>query len=320
MQLGIPACLVLFLSPVWGHEPDRAAILAKVDRAEVEISVNGGDLRLVNLYLLQARCVLDQTSSDSVVNRMIATVYRPYRGFWNILYKNEATFRALTTHYVLEEDPPISEQVATILDADVNAIFKDAAAGMIQHTGYRPKGAWHLIWGTGQFDIGVPAPGVAILDWAKQQPTRRALEILFPHELSHLIHRELAIDDPDSGSALDWIIAEGFATYVSFSYWRGKYSEAACLQYQDSEWTWALAHEDEIKHAARKLLFSRSNKDAVKFKSGSERLLEGGPTRMGYFIGFRIVQAYVAKKGADAWKRIYRLPVKQVMEESDYFD
>ena len=299
--------------------PAAQQLLEHIDRTAVTLSFNQGDLQLFNLYLLQAKSLLTGGDEREVRQLMLEQVYEPYKDFWHILYKNKSTFKALTQHYVLVEEPPITHQLPAILDVDVSAIFAQVAEGMIAHTGHRPKGRWYLIWATGQFDIGVPEPGVAILDWGMQKPTREALEVLFPHEFSHLIHRELAVPDPHAGTVLDWSLKEGFAVYVAYRYWQGKYGAAACLQYTEEQWQWALDNEQAIKNKARPLLFSKKAKDVKPFKSGAGIFIAGGPSRIGYFLGFRMLQAYVDRHGPDSWRQAYQLPVQKILDESAYF-
>ena len=42
------------------------------------------------------------------------------------------------------------------------------------------------------------------------------------------------------------------------------------------------------------------------------------PDWLAYFIGYRIVQAYVDKYGQDSWKQLYDLPVKEIFARCDY--
>jgi len=70
--------------------------------------------------------------------------------------------------------------------------------------------------------------------------------------------------------------------------------------------------------AARPYLGSRIRADLNRFASRSERLIDSGPPAVAYFLGFRIVQAYVTKHGAASWTDLIDLPVRQVLSRSGY--
>ena len=90
------------------------------------------------------------------------------------------------------------------------------------------------------------------------------------------------------------------------------------LVYSEDEWLWCIANEEKIYTKAKTYLYSNKRSDVNAFASRSSKLLTDGPSALGYFIGFRICQAYVEKYGEQAWKDIYHLPVRKVLELSGY--
>jgi uncharacterized protein YjaZ len=90
--------------------------------------------------------------------------------------------------------------------------------------------------------------------------------------------------------------------------------------YSDAEWEWALAHERELVAAVRPLLGSRARADTDLIASRSSHLIEGAPGATGYFLGLRIVEAYVARHGTDSWKDLYDLPAGVVLRRSGYLE
>ena len=114
------------------------------------------------------------------------------------------------------------------------------------------------------------------------------------------------------------IVSEGFASYVAWVYGRGTVTPAGALMYTEAQWDSARAHEPELRAAVRPILDSRERKDLDLVASRGSRLIPGTPTAAGYFLGFRIVQAYAANQGPDSWKEIFDLPAREVVRRSGW--
>ena len=63
----------------------------------------------------------------------------------------------------------------------------------------------------------------------------------------------------------------------------------------------ATCHETELAAAASPYLGSKLGRDADRFVARNQQLLDSGPNAAGYFLGFRIIQRYVEKRGAASW-------------------
>jgi hypothetical protein len=114
------------------------------------------------------------------------------------------------------------------------------------------------------------------------------------------------------------VISEGLASYAAFAYAAGRFTPAQSIHYTDAEWAWAVAHERELVAAARPYLGSRARADLDRFAARNQRLVDSGPGGVAYFLGFRIVQAYVAKHGSKSWTDLIDLPVAEVLARSGY--
>ena len=156
-----------------------------------------------------------------------------------------------------------------------------------------------------------------VIDFSRMSLSAESLTFSLPHEFNHQIHDQKP-EDPDADTVLSKIVGEGFATYFNYLFWDEKYSISRNLGYTEEEWSWSKAHEARIFAEAETYFYSKKRSDRDLFASRGARLLEEGPTAIGYFIGFRICQAYVARHGKDSWKDLYRLPVRQVFESSGY--
>lgn len=315
--------MIYLLFTIWGYGLKAGVedLDQGLDSMPTEVLLNDGDLRMVNIFKLQAQVLLEMEgrSEDEIVAAMEARVYTPYKAFFDTTYHgDEKIFRLLTTHYVMKQEPPVTAQIHDLLETDVIEIYRNVASELVLKTGQRPKGTWFLFWGNGQFDMGCPSPGLCIVDWALQKRGRRHIEALLPHELTHMIQKELQGDL--SKTVLNEAVTEGFGSYSSYRFWEGGYSEAACLLFSDEDYEWCVRMEDDIKNAVRGLMESKDQEVIARLTLGQKPFKAGWPDRLGYFVGFQICKAFEQKQGPGSWKRIYKLSPEEVVAASGYFD
>lgn len=280
------------------------------------------NLRIVNLYKLEAMAVREfpHASRSAVLGRLARDVYRPYASFWNGYGGDEGQFRKWVGGSLFMREHPINTKLAAFLDVRFDSLFTASANWLVKATGHRPHGVWYIVFGPGATDMGGFADGTMLADLSKIEPDREAIGWKLPHELTHMVHGASIGQrtDPDSGTVLQRIISEGLASYATYVYAAGRRSAAQSVGYTDAEWSWALAHEQELTTAARPYLDSRKRDDLNLFAARIGRLVDPGPPAVAYFLGFRIVQAYVAKHGAASWADIIDLPSRVALSRSGY--
>jgi hypothetical protein len=286
-----------------------------------ELHLAGGDLRVVNLHRIQDAILRDTAGrpADSTVARLVREVYAPYTSFWNGYLGDEGAFREWAVE-LLQPAHPIHRRMGPLLAASLDRRFTEGVAWIDSATGRRPAGTWYIVFGPGWTDMGGLGDIGMVADFTRMVPDSTAIAALLPHELTHQVQGASAAHtaDPDAGTVLDRVVGEGFASYVAWVYAGGERTPAQALGYSDDEWEWALAHEGTLFAAVRPMLASRERADGDRVSARSAQLIDGAPGAAGYFLGFRIVEAYVASRGADAWKEIYDLPVALVLERSGY--
>ena len=295
-------------------EPDALQSMA------FELSLQDGNLKVINLYKKQALILRELAGApdDQVVARMVREIYDPYKPFWaKYCCKNEETFAhvARTTREGLEKR--LQERLPELMQIDLNALFEGAASKLHGMTGRTAKGTWYLVFSVGMTDLGGVGGSDMIIDFTHPETELKDLIVLMPHELTHQI-MGAAKSDPDSGTVLARILSEGFATYAGYRFFGEEHTEAENLLYTEDEWQWALENEKRIFAEARKYLYSTAKADENRFGLRDIQLIEGGPGAIGYFIGFRIVQAYVARHGSDSWVDLFDLSLKDTLAESGY--
>lgn len=298
-------------------------LAARLAAVPAELRLAGGDLHVVNLYKLQGEVLLASAGqpADTVVERLVRTVYAPYTAFWSGYLGDEAAFREWAAD-LLAPDHPVRSRMAPLLNAALDQRFEDGVAWIDSTTGRRPAGTWYIVFGPGWTDMGGLAGIGMVADFTRMQADSAAIAGILPHELTHQVQGASAAHaaDPDAGTVLDRVVGEGFATYVAGVYAGGERAAARNLGYSDAEWDWALAHEAELIAAVRPLLSSRDRNDIDLIAARNAQLIPGSPGAAGYFLGLRIVQAYVGRRGTESWKDIYDMPVRTVLEESGYLD
>jgi uncharacterized protein YjaZ len=204
-----------------------------------------------------------------------------------------------------------------VLHLDLNDLFTRSSNWVYKVSGKQPRGTWYVVFGPGWTNMGGLTDIGMVLDFTRQQEDRQAIEFVLPHELTHVVSGSRA-KDPDQGAVLGRIVNEGLASYAGYIYAAGRQTPAQSLGYTQDEWEWALAHESELIVAARPYLASKERKDDDRLARRNERLLGGGPAAAGYFLGFRIIEQYVEKRGAESWTEAIDLPVREVLKRSEY--
>ena len=306
------------------HSPAGATESAAAHRLgslPAELELAGGSLRVLNLFKLQAEALHETADmpADSALERLVRDVYAPYAGFWAGYLGDEAAFRRWAVK-LLDPEHPMHARLEPLLDVRLDRGFTEAAAWLERTTGRRPVGTWYIVFGPGWTDMGGLTGIGMVADFTKMQPDSTAIANILPHELTHQVHGATAgrASDAFAGTVLDRIVSEGFASYVAWVHGAGRRTEAESLGYDAAEWAWALEHERALFEAARPILESRERDDLNLVASRSEQLIADAPGAIGYFMGLRIVQSYVARHGADSWQDIFDLPVMTVLERSGY--
>ena len=290
----------------------------------VDETALGGCVRLHHLWRPQLAAAEARAAGQPRAERtgaLVATAYRPYAAFWAgyVSLKDETAFTrwAESRLQQLEADP----RRTIPLTADAGAMITQATIRVAEFTG-RPRACsdWYLVYGPGWTNVG-GVYGVGMVVDFFGMPRERGVEdfrAILPHEVAHVAWDPAHRGDADAGTLLGRMVGEGFATWFADLYWGDSVSAAQALGYTDDEWRWAVAHERELWAAAEPLLRSRERRVLDRFAAARERPLPGGPGKVGYFLGYRIVDAYVRRHGAESWRSLFEMPYAEILEGSGY--
>lgn len=145
------------------------------------------------------------------------------------------------------------------------------------------------------------------------------LKIVIAHEINHNFFETARQDDPDKNTVLYNAIDEGFANLFSMK--AMNVDKLKAFNMSREEYEWLENHESELKQEFKRVMFSSNEEDWDPFSEKvPNRVIEGSPGDVGYFIGFRIIELWLAKDDRRNWKDVYSTPVRKVLTESGYFE
>lgn len=307
------------------NETTQTNELSFFDRVrEVPDSIRINDIVIYNLFKYQI-LAHDNGSFDSTM--IIEKVYHAQPKIWNELYGVLFDSAMFATHggmikwngeMFANKGDSIKSRVTKLLNAKFDSTLQVSLEGIKRLTGRTPDNIRLSI-------ILSPVEGIGfggiendafILDLLDNNfDVLRMVQEGIPHELNHFIYESTRANDPDSDTPLRLTIDEGFACYYAYQYFDGKISKAQAVEDMTAdEWNWYLLHEKEIFDKCAPYFYYKGKEDPLR-KLGPEL---NAPKTLFYWLGFRIVESYVEKHGADSWKDIYELPVREVLDRSGY--
>lgn len=315
------ALITLVCSSLCRPQDSLEAIYQHVrEKPKIELTLLDGRVHIIDVYKLQVMSVYESRAEaeEDRIGQYVADVYSSYREFWNNFFFNEVDFRKWASKYWQKLQSPSSPGFLIPLEIDFDSLFTVTANRLRALTSREPEGRWFLAYGNMASNIGGFDNGDMFVDFFGVGK-RGADHLIFnlPHEMNHQIFGK---SNPDDGTLLHRILDEGFSCYVNYLYWNKEQSPAKNTAFTPQEWQWCIDNEARIFSYARTFLDS-TNPDIIgRFQRAHRRIFDGAPDRIAYFIGFRICQAYVKKHGDDAWRQLYDLRPKDVLESSGYED
>jgi len=245
---------------------------------------------------------------------MLDSLYRPYRRLWSGYLGQPADFLEWLNGDGFAQLEDFRGRARTLDLEKLNASFEATVAQMTEFTGHAPQGSWYVFFGPHWTNLGGFGDGTMLIDLAHpDNANTAAISQYFPHELNHQIY---AAAQPGGKAVLRRILDEGFACYVSYRYHKGAISKAEALGYSDEAFEYCRAKEPSLLGLLQQFIDSDDPGVSDSFADRGVHVSDGYPGAIGYYIGFRIVEQYVARNGPDSWKNIYVLSPEMVLERS----
>lgn len=305
--------------------PEGVPQLFRAAEAEPELydSALDGCVEVHHVWKAQVRAVhrTSRKSVDERIQMLMDSAHAPFAEFW-------AGYNSGFEQWARRDfDLAGDSRSAIPTQVDLLDLIAETTARVAEMTGRLGCAEWFLVYGPGWANLGGLGDGSMLIDFFGL-PTEGSIDNIrhyLPHEVGHIVRRRARHDpdrpappDPDRGTVLSSIIEEGFASYFADAYWGEEMTPNQALGYSEAEWRWALTHETELWEIAASELEETKRRVIRRYRAAREHLVSDGPGKVGYFIGYRIVEAYVAKHGNGSLHALIDLPVRQILEASGY--
>ncbi len=276
------------------------------------------NLQLFDISQTQLRLMRQYKDADSLTRTKVFldSIYTPYQEFWNG-YMGDGENLTEWMNKAIKILPQFEKRNANVDGERLIGQFREVAKNMKQLTGYNPKGKWYIVYGPGWTDMGGLGDFAMLIDLShRSNSSNDQIVRTFPHELTHQIMTN--VNKHHDTSAITPIIGEGFAVWMNQLYWKDKYTLAQNLGYTPEE---LKLCDDSIATVRKYFSVNKYSTDKSVidfFRNRSAHLNDKFPGAIGYYIGFKIVDAYVKKNGKDSWKDIFKKSPKEIYEKSGF--
>lgn len=276
------------------------------------------ELKVYDMSQMQLRLMNRYKNQDSARRSkiFIDSVYAPYKEFWEG-YLGNGDAVAGWMNKALSKLPEWQEKNKSIDGKVLLKQFKQMAKEMYNLTGYEPKGKWYVVYGPAWTDLGGLGDFAMLIDLAhSHNSSNENIVKIFPHELTHQIMTN--VNTHHDTTAISSIIGEGFAVWMNEKYWGQKYTLAQNLGYTEGELQLCDKNIEALKKFFLANKYSTDREIINLFRNRGAKLNEKLPGAIGYYLGYRIVEAYVQKHGANSWKDIFVKSPKEIYESSGF--
>lgn len=277
------------------------------------------NFRIIDISQIELRLMNTYKNADSLSRSKIFadSLYQPYEAFWSGYIGSADSFAGWVNDDVLPSLSKYNNRNTQVDGRKLLDQFSEVKDRMTSLTGYSPKGTWYIVYGPAWANLGGLSGGTMFIDLShKSNSSNENIMMMFPHELTHQIYSN--VNTHNDTTAMGSIIGEGFAVYMNQLYWKDKYSLARHLGYSNEE----LAEAEKNKEGVREFFNENKNgsgRAAIdKFRNRSFHLKESLPGAIGYYIGYRIVESYVSKYGADSWRDVFTKSPAEIYQLSGY--
>lgn len=297
-----PASLFLFVC--------LQAAMASAQQAE--------DFRIIDVAQKEIRLFNAYKDKDSLErSRVFAdSLYQPYKAFWGGYMGEEENYvrwanKALTNLY------GYNQRNEKINGEQLLRQFDEVKKGMEAFTGYSPRGEWYIVYGPAWANLGGLTGGTMFIDLShRSNSSNESIVMMFPHELTHQIYAN--VNPHNDTTALGTIIGEGFAVYMNQLYWKNSFTLAEHLGYPEGGLKAAEEQDAVIRRFFDANKYSTDKETILVFRSRDRQLNKDLPGAIGYYIGYKIIEAYVQKHGADSWKDVFTKSPREIYTASGY--
>lgn len=296
---------------------------------KISDSTRIGGITIKNLFKSQ---ILAHKENEFDSLMIVEKVYEPHQALWDNCYamifgeENASKFNTETgmvawNRELYPKNKDFFDQRAEkLLEINIDSILKDNLTKFDKLVPYKVESTISILFTpiTGILFGGCTNDQFCIELNYEEQDIVYTIEKGIPHELNHLAYDPLRDDDPKRNTALRQTIDEGFACYFSWIFFDKeipKYQAVENMTEQD--WSWYKENEKEIFLKTKEYFDDESGNNPL-LRNDQIQLFKDAPKTLNYWLGFRIIEKYVEKYGAESWNDIYKLNVQEVLDKSEY--
>jgi len=306
--------------------PDSEYI-QKIKDISDSISIQGVTIK--NLFKSQ---ILAHQGTEYDSTMIIEKVYRPHQALWDncygMIFGEENSHKFSTTNGMVEwnktlypeNKPFFDERAKKLVNMKLDSVLENNLKKFNQLVPHKVESTISILFTpiTGIIFGGCDKDQFCIELNYKKLEIDYTIEKGLPHELNHLAYEPFRENDPKKDSALRQTIDEGFACYFTWIFFEGEISKYEAVgNMTENDWNWYLTNEKKLFNELKQY-FEDETGDNPLLRNDKFQLFKDAPKTLNYWLGFRIIEKYVEKNGADSWNDIYELNVENVFEESGY--
>lgn len=302
---------------------NQKTIFDKVDNLKDSVSIE--NITIKNLFKYQI--LAHKNGYDSTLIK--EKVYKAHPELWKMyaMIMDENTFSEKgmmlwNKTYYPKNTKFINTRIEEYLSLNTDSLFKSQLTKFKNIVPFRiPKAKISIIFPiyTGIGFGGMDANSFCFELNNKDFPIIETLKFGIPHELNHFVYEQFSKERKNENIALEQVIDEGFACYFTYILMNGKLTKNQAVEFMtQKEWNWYIKKEKEIFTKAKPYLYDSSSKNPLVNQKIKKQLFPDAPKSITYWLGFKIIEAYVNQNGKDSWKDIYKLNAKEVFKKSNY--
>jgi len=282
-------------------------------------------LDLINIYKDQLFVYTNfKESKDTLkLQKDLGALYAKYLGPWGpdgCFVWSEKEFIEFNEANMFNHYHSIKKRALHLIENDIDSILSRIFIKVSEYSGYSIEGTYYIYFMPKEmqgFDMGGCDINTMQINLNNENLTIDGIAKTFPHELNHQIFELSSTEDKHYGTVLWGIIDEGFATYFEKNF--NNTSLLYSLNFTDLDFEWCLTNEKYIYQEAKLLFLSTDMEDEQRLRGNQGKyLIKGAPSRLNYFLGYRIIEQYVKVNGKSSWKDVYTTSVMELLVKSHY--
>jgi len=281
-----------------------------------------GDASVTLLYKLQSRIASNSYDSLQLRKVVIDSIYNPNeRLFSYCLGYDKKSFADKYANSLSQKSDSLIQLAKSFEKIHLDTIIINTMKVIAEKSVYKFEGKYVIGFfeNAGCNMCGCDNTTMLGNTYNSVYKNPNSLKVVISHEVNHNFFETAKKADPDNNTLLYNAIDEGFANLFSMKMMN--VDKLNAFNMTKDEYNWLENNEAELKEKFRKVIFSTKEEDWDPFSEKiPNRILEGSPGDIGYFLGYRIIEEWLKNNDSKNWEDVYSTPVRQILRESKYFN